>query len=238
MADELWKRLVKDGDKAAASKPVDVAEIIGQPVFDRLTALVEPQPSFPVVTTSEPAEQVFGYGVFVNKLKQRVDEAKHFEDEDRKHASMVFVAWKHALTDLLDRIRVVGYNVNTGVVHRHFVDSFGTTLQSRKAFDRDLDTTIMEMELVISNHAEFGPPTKSRQALAKEAADVVQPVAATVVVKTEAGWPDKLTFPWLWKHMPPGLTFTVLGTMFGIGVAVGNWEPIKNLFLLAVKHFS
>ena len=105
MADELWKRLVGDGDKAVASKPIDIAEIIGQPVFDRLTALVEPQPSFPVVTTSEPAEQVFGYGVFVNKLKQRVDEAKHFEDEDRRRGNLSEAAWA-ATRKIMDTIGV------------------------------------------------------------------------------------------------------------------------------------
>jgi hypothetical protein len=47
----------------------------------------------------------------------------------------------------------------------------------------------------------------------------------------EIKWPGKVTAAWLWKHMPLS-AYAVIGGTFLAGVMVGNWEPIKQLFLL------
>ncbi len=196
--------------------------------------------------------RAFDYAAFIDELRSLIQQAQDFPPDATGVDSPLFKRWRHEVTDLINRIQRLRYSINCRVGDRLFmIASYGSTpsAETRKKFEEDLVDTLTELDVLVKNFDKYGDP----KANARSVVDVTKQLAPhkvelAITEKTqnatgagaevaELKWPEKMTAAWLWKHMPLS-GYAVLSGTFLAGVTVGSWEPIRQLFLLAVKQFG
>lgn len=196
--------------------------------------------------------RAFDYAAFIHELRPLIQQAQGFPPEATRVDSPLFKRWRHEVTDLINRIQRLRYSINCRVGDRLFTLAFnGSTpfAEQRKKFEEDLIDTLAELDVLVKNFDKYGDPKASAKPVVDITKQPAPPKVELAIAEktqnaTDAGaevaelkWPEKMTAAWLWKHMPLG-GYAVLSGTFLAGVTVGNWEPIKQLFLLVVKQFG
>jgi hypothetical protein len=147
-----------------------------------------------------------------------------------------FRRWKLRLTDLLDRVESLGYDVRCGVVHRHFQAAYDSG--SDRVWVHDMTETLSEIELIIENYEKYGDPARTRKgrtswfgegpvppkASTPAEAPVLAPATEPVTVSapTPLAAPEKVTIGWM-IHNVAWKGWTALGSLFAL-VAVGAYN--------------
>lgn len=184
-----------------------------------------------------PIQKPFDYPAFIEQLMVLVEMARGFTPTQRNREHPTFRKWKHEVADLIERIGRLRYDVNTGLESRRFqIVGYGSysTAEEQQVFNRDLDDSLMELELVVENYKRYGDPTRGRmnhanKGLVQEEAAAPTPAAESESLKP----PEKVTFKWLWEHMSVtvfGTLMLALGFSFTVGVSVGNWSSVQVVF--------
>ena len=229
----------KEPTKTASKDPL-VADTLIDKAYDETVAKIGSGP------------RAFDYAAFIDEIRSFIQQAQDFPQDAARVDSPLFKRWRHEVTDVINRIERQRYSVNCHIEGRLFmIASYGssTSAEKRKKFEDDLVDTLAELDVLVKNFDKYGDPKAS----AKPVVDITKrhaphkvelAITETIQNATDAQpahaemkWPEKVTAAWLWKHMPLS-GYAVLGSAFLTGVAVGNWEPVKQLFLLAVKHFG
>lgn len=155
------------------------------------------------------------YEQFIGALRPLFSEAKMLFNLEERHENAKFRKWRHQTTDLFDRIEANGYTINSSIPSRNF-DNFGTytdtpsASERMKAYNRDLQDTINEIQTVIDGYENFGDP-KPRKSRETKIESLV--------------WPEKMTLHWLWEHSDVSMWWWIGGVLvsvFFLGVSVGN----------------
>jgi len=175
----------------------------------------------------------FDYAAFIDELKPLIERGRKFDDSDRSHSSQTYRAWRLELLDLIHRVNRLRYDINCGVEGRWFqVMSYATTSarEQRQAFDRDLEDTLTELELVVSRFDKYGDPRAKSIALAGPGNPAVThptPAKSETLVA-----PEKVTFAWLWAHVPLklfGMLLVSYGLVFSAGLTVASTKVGKTI---------
>lgn len=117
----------------------------------------------------------FDYHAFIAELRGLIARAKVFGEPDRGAETAVFRRWHHEVGDLIDRVNRLRYDINTDFRSRAFrVMSYGASSRREQleAFNRDLDDTLHELQVVVDRFERYGDPK------AKPTAATAAPVAA------------------------------------------------------------
>nr|BAJ06956.1 hypothetical protein [uncultured bacterium]BAJ06958.1 hypothetical protein [uncultured bacterium] len=163
------------------------------------------------------------YSEFIDELRPLLDEAHSLFDEDQTHQSPRFRKWRHQLTTTISIIENLGYTVDCDIASRIFqVASYGSVSKNAQmaAYNRELQDTINEMEIIIEYFDKYGDPKISSQAAASD--DRAE--------KLE--WPTKMTLSWLFNHAPIKLWLQfggILITVFLLGVGFAQTRAYKNI---------
>lgn len=182
-----------------------------------------------------PVQKPFDYAAFIEQLMAMVDRARAFTAAERYREDAAFRKWKHEVEDLIARIVRLRYDVNTKLNTRQFqVLGYGSYSKGdqQKAFNKDLDDTVMELDVVIENYKRHGDPKADKIRPDKgliEANAVTAPAAEREPLKP----PEKVTFKWLWEHMSitvGGTLMAAMGIAFTAGITVGNWTSVQGKF--------
>jgi hypothetical protein len=196
--------------------------------------------------------RAFDYAAFIDELRPLIQLAQEFPPDATSANSPAFKRWRHEVSDLIHRIQRQRYSVNCQVENRQFmITSYGssTPTQHRRQFEEDLVDTLTELDVLVKNFDKYGDPKTSaklvvdstkqpvRRPLEVATTETNPNAQSTVPEPLQMKWPQKVTAAWLWKHMPLS-GYAALSGAFLAGVAAGNWEPIKQLFLIAVKRFG
>ena len=133
--------------------------------------------------------------------------------KEQAASSASFRRWKLRLTDLLDNIERLGYDVRCGVAQRVFANMYGSG--SDKAWVHHMTETQQELELIIENYEKYGEPPRARQGKtswfgegqspAKATAPpplIASEIAAAAAIPQPLILPQQMTWDWLKKHMP------------------------------------
>lgn len=128
-------------------------------------------------------------------------------------------------------------DINVGVLRRSFKDpnEFGTESASEAAFDTQLQTTVDEIKLVIRMYEKYGDPNPPKE---RPHFTIGQEIvhnsinAAPVAPALELVPPEKVTFPWLVKHVSvkqwAGVALAVF-VIFGAGVSASRWPLVQDI---------
>lgn len=179
----------------------------------------------------------FDYAAFIAHLTTLVETARGFAPVERHRDHAAFRRWKHEVVDLIVRIGRLRYDVNTGLESRRFqIVGYGSysSAEEQQVFNRDLDDSLMELQVVIENYKRYGDPKAHmiRQQKGLVQLEVVPtPAAGTESLKP----PEKVTFKWLWEHMSVtvfGTLIAAIGIAFSAGIAVGNWTSVQDMFAM------
>lgn|GEM_PF-6571630 len=175
----------------------------------------------------------FDYTAFIDELKSLIERGRKFSDSDRNHNSQGYRAWRHEVLDLIHRVNRLRYDINCGIGGRQFqVMSYATTSarEQRQAFDRDLEDTLTELELVVSRFDKYGDP-KAKAVAAPEPLNPAATAQAPTQPKSLAV-PEKVTFAWLWTHVPltlVGMLLVSYGIVFTTGFTAASTKVGRTI---------
>jgi len=160
------------------------------------------------------------YKDFIDEIRLYLEKAKVLINAEELNNDQDFRKWRHNLTDLIDRIEILGYQINTSIKLRYFnnIGLYSTLDDKRKAFNRDIQDTIIELEAIISNFDKFGDPIKQKSEQKSS--------------ESPLNWPQKITLSWLFKHAPLGLWAKVVSFLvivFILGITVGQSKLFHEL---------
>lgn len=177
----------------------------------------------------------FDYAAFISELTVLVDQAKSFGAADRCHGSALFRNWRHEVEDLIARVNRKKYDVNCNLGARLFrVASYGSVSakQQSERFERDLQDTLSELDLVISRYMKYGDPMADMRPAMKL---VVQKTINDAQGALPAPLPDplkvpeKVTLPWILHNVPVRMlwwalitAFFLIGGAFSLGIAAAG----------------
>lgn len=159
--------------------------------------------------------QMLTYKQFIDDLRPLAGEAMALFDSANLHETPRFRKWRHDVTDLIERIEDLSYDVNCSIRTRNF-DELGsyTYDPSRRerlaAFNRDLQDTINELTTLIGRFEKYGGPK------------TVSPPSPST---GELRWPEKITAAWLFRHAPIGLWLKFAGLLLAVllaGITIGQ----------------
>jgi hypothetical protein len=190
--------------------------------------------------------KAFDYAAFIEELRQISNRAKDFAPHEQHYNSREFRFWRHTLDDAIRRINAKRYSVNTGHGSRMYRENsaIATDEDNLNQFKRDMEDTIGELDLIVSQFETYGDPKASMRpvppypGIAPPAPLVVNvderqmKAIDAVPAKKELEPPEKITVYWLVKHMTiPG--WGILGALlvgaYTVGVTVGAWPLTQRL---------
>ena len=163
------------------------------------------------------------YAAFIEELRPLLVEARSLFNKVQIHQSPRFRKWRHQLTTTISIIGDQGYTVDCDVASRIFqVASYGSVSEAEQiaAYNRDLEDTINELEIIIEYFEKYGDPKKPS---VSESSDSQT---------TKLEWPDKMTLSWLFHHAPIGLWMRfggILMAVFFLGVGFSQTRAYKNI---------
>lgn len=155
------------------------------------------------------------YPAFVEELRELMEYSLSDDALQWSADSIGFRKWKESLLDLLARIAKVGYtDVRCDVEDRAFAYfGPGDAKHAKKVFNKAVDDTNIEMQLIIQNFKKHGDPHASGSAA----------VAETKIVPLEV--PEKVTIPWVWRNVSVPLLIgvpTAALTNLVAGITIGG----------------
>lgn len=182
---------------------------------------------------TKPAKR-FDYSAFIEDLRPLLAESTKFPANQQSAGSASFKRWKLRLTDLLDRIEALGYDVRCGVHQRMFANMYGSG--SDRVWVAHMMETIDEIELIIQNFETYGDPGRTRKGRtswfgegqvppkAEKPAPAVEPVAAPKPSPVPAPLPapEKVTIGWM-IHNVDWKGWTAIASVLA-AVAFGSYK--------------
>ena len=185
-------------------------------------------------------QKEFDYSAFVDELIPLIDQARNLDISERRQDSDVFRKWRLTVSDLIIKVCRTHMDVNCGIDERQFrvMSYYGVTDRVQlKAFDRDMQDTLNELQNIVDWHNKYGEPGRrdgGRKAATEPASAPVMEVEPVPVKASEPRWPqdNRLTLYWLVKHMPISAWAAVgvgLFAAFTFGTTVGSWEVTKGV---------
>lgn len=123
------------------------------------------RPSGPALCKIVTTSKMFTYQSFVDELMPLIAQAQGLIDADGMHQNAAFRKWRHEVTDLIQRIERVGYEINCQISSRRFgvaqvsYTESATAAQRMKGFNRDLRDTINELSTIIDRFSLYGDPS-------------------------------------------------------------------------------
>jgi hypothetical protein len=192
---------------------------------------------------------MYSYENFVDEVEELIKTGKAMLGNSAlTHESSSFRKWKHELEDALKRIEAEDYQVNVKLKSRYFQPLYPCSAVERwQHFDNELDQTLIELQTVFDAYRRYGSPRRKneRPTLQPEvtepslasvenqsvAAETPQIQLPSVLLAQPLAPPEKVTWPWLVKHVPVTMWgAAILGTsgIFSAGVAVGKlWKNLS-----------
>ena len=170
--------------------------------------------------------RLFDYAAFIDELQTLIPRGKEMIGVGMLKGNVTFRTWKHEVSDALLRVERLGYErVNCAIDQRPFsLLRPKTPADQPRKFDSAMRETLAELQLVVRNFEQYGPP-----ALKTGAAPVQSVASQAAVASVPKGWPDKdkVTLAWLWHHMPATAWLAVAGlagTAYLVGFNIGEWK--------------
>jgi len=178
--------------------------------------------------------KTFDYAAFIEELRPLVDQARALEDDDCVHDSAAFRAWKLRLANLLLRTRRIPRSVDTNFDSRMFraMNTMASDAENSFRFERDLEDTTAELDLVIEIFDKYGDPNKTKELAKPQTAPLVavQPALPTL------GLPEKITTRWVLDHVPAAWLWggvvsclLIVGTAFSLGLTAAGTKAGKSV---------
>ena len=169
---------------------------------------------------AEPRE--YTYKKFVEAVTRHRDELLAMENEDLRADSAPFRRWKIGLEDAVTKIKRTGYkDIRCEILTRSFTSP--NDRLANKVFEKQATDTLIEIEQLIKNYEEDGPPPRPYMAPktseAVTTAAVVTPKAADDAVPA---WPTDAGVYWYAKHVPMRI-LSGLGAFVAAAVALAFW---------------
>jgi len=168
------------------------------------------------------------YLAFVVELRQLIDEARGLETIGRWDANdNVFRRWRAKLIDLLAQIRKAGYKdvrCEVGAVEFAYYGP-GDAKYAARHFERHLDDTLIEIQLIVDNYDKYGDPKEP------ETEAIAEPATAPEATPTLLP-PEKVTIPWIWKNVSIPLLVggsIFLAAVFAFGLTLGGTKAGQSV---------
>ena len=173
----------------------------------------------------------FDYAAFIDELGGLVARARGFRADERSLAGDSFRRWLHETVDLIHRVNRLRYDVNCGIEGRSFqVMSYGSVSkrEQQEKFDRDLEDTLAELDLVIDRFRKYGDPREK----SGPSGQVAIPVESKSVGPEPLVAPEKVTISWLFSNVPVTWFVTLAASyciVFGVGMTAASTKLGKAI---------
>lgn len=167
----------------------------------------------------------FDYHVFIKRLRDLIEQAESFSDQDAGPKSEVFQTWLLEAKSLLKRAQQL--HGRSEVASSLLVRSFGysaTPAYARPYFEEDLRDTLREFRLLIKNYEDFGAPSVEKRS--------TLPLSTAANEAPAVPADGELTIAWLVHKMPLywwGVIFGGLVVFAAAAFQVGReWESLQQ----------
>jgi hypothetical protein len=162
---------------------------------------------------------MFNYREFVTELRPLIHQGRRLKDLEGLHNDRQFREWRHKVTDLIERVEQLGYDVNSSIREKSF-DQHGsytydpTRADRLAAYNRDLEDTLTELATIVDHFDKFGDPRAEQRS---------GPSPLRV--------PERITAAWVWKNAAMSVWFWFVGLLlaaflFGVTVGQSSTEPL------------
>jgi len=161
------------------------------------------------------------YKAFVAELTRLREEASRIRNHKRMHEDPAFRKWRLELESLVRQAKQARYQLPCDMksAYRSFGGYEGSAFDEKRAFasyQQEMDDTINELTVMIESHEKHG--------------DAPQLNASR---RGEAVPSEKITFAWLWHHVPitiAGTGIALLFAAFALGFTAGRTDWIVRLW--------
>ncbi|MCU7864191.1 MAG: hypothetical protein KZQ92_09475 [Candidatus Thiodiazotropha sp. (ex Lucinoma borealis)] len=162
------------------------------------------------------------YEEFIRELIILIDQAKEMFNLRKRDSDPQFRAWRHSASDLIQRIKKEGYDVNSAINGRVFDIRMGywsdpTPKECIAVYNRDLQDTINEFQTIVTRFNAYGEPTRAN-------------IDANNTENLRL--PEKVTYRWIRDFVPIHLWFSAVGVLvaiFSAGVYIGQTSFYKDI---------
>lgn len=162
---------------------------------------------------------VIKYETFIHELERLREEASRVRNHKRRDQDPAFRKWRLELQSLVTQARHAAYVLPCEVKssERLFGSSLYDETTALSAFQLEMNDTINELDVIIEAYKRDGTPPPMR----RPPSQITEPSS------------DKITFAWLWHHVPFHVGATGAGIVIGafaLGFYAGRTEWIVRLW--------
>jgi hypothetical protein len=165
---------------------------------------------------------VITYKEFIAEITRLKDEASRIRNHKRMHEDPSFRRWRLELESVVRQITQAGYELPCPVesAERAYGGYDGSAFDEHKqvfgSYQQEMDDTINELSVIIDSYKKHQEPPQRKS-----------PPQAQVSP------PEKVTFAWLWHHVPFTIAGTGIGLLcaaFALGFTAGRTDWIVKLW--------
>ncbi|WP_321931839.1 hypothetical protein [Paraburkholderia guartelaensis] len=140
---------------------------------------------------------------FVEEMRTLIPRAWAFKEGDKAHDSETVRQWRHQLHDYMNRIHRLEYNnecYDTSKRYHIYGDGPIDARQQREQFDKDLTTTLIELQHIVETFVKYGTPDRRKTFGSRAAAAPTEAPPAKPEVSAKLEVPPTITMAWIWNN--------------------------------------